>query len=110
VTGVLFNSDVFKPIRIGQTVKGYIKHIREDKKLDLCLQLVNREALDQLSQQVLDDLKAKGGVSTLTDKSPADAINKQFGVSKSSYKKAIGKLYQKRLIVIEKTQITLVEK
>ncbi len=110
VTGVLFNSDVFRPIRIGQTIKGYIKRVREDKKLDLCLQLVDREALDTLSQQILDDLKTRGGVSFLTDKSPADVITKQFGVSKSSYKKAIGKLYQKRLIVIEKTQITLVKK
>jgi predicted RNA-binding protein (virulence factor B family) len=46
-------------------------------------------------------------MTSLTDKSPPELINKQFGVSKSSYKKALGKLYKKRLIVIEKTQITL---
>jgi len=107
--GLLFNSDVFKPIRIGQSMKGYIKHLREDKKIDLCLQLVTREALDTLSEQVLGFLKAQGGQSTMTEKSPADVIAKQFGVSKSSYKKALGKLYKKRLILIEKTHIALTD-
>ena len=107
--GLIFSSDVFKPIRIGQTMKGYIKHIREDKKLDLCLQLVTREALDNLSEKILSFLKAEGGRTTMTEKSPANVISKQFGVSKSSYKKALGKLYKKRLILIEKTHIELVK-
>lgn len=109
VTGLIFNSDVFKPIRIGQTITGYIKGVRADKKLDLCLQLVNREALDALSKQILTFIKEQGGSTTLTDKSPPEEINKQFGVSKSSYKKALGKLYKKRLIVIEKQKVSLTD-
>ncbi|MFW5450529.1 MAG: S1 RNA-binding domain-containing protein [Methylophagaceae bacterium] len=109
VTGLIFNSDVFKPIRIGQTITGYIKGVRADKKLDLCLQLVNREALDALSKQILTYIKEQGGSTTLTDKSPPEEINKQFGVSKSSYKKALGKLYKKRLIVIEKQKVSLTD-
>ncbi len=107
VTGLIFNSDVFKPISIGQTINGYIKSVRGDKKLDLCLQLVNREALDVLSKQILAFIKEQGGSTTLTDKSPPEDINKQFGVSKGSYKKALGKLYKKRLIVIEKQKVSL---
>ncbi|PHS33061.1 MAG: GntR family transcriptional regulator [Methylophaga sp.] len=107
--GLLFKSDVLKPISIGQKMTGYIKHIREDKKLDLCLQLVTRQALDALSEQILEFLKKEGGQSSLTEKSPPEVIAKQFGVSKSSYKKALGKLYKKRLISIEKTQIALVQ-
>ncbi|MBL1320043.1 MAG: GntR family transcriptional regulator [Methylophaga sp.] len=107
--GLLFKSDVLTPITMGQKVKGYIKHIREDKKLDLCLQLVTRQALDALSEQILAFIEKEGGQSSLTEKSPPDVIAKQFGVSKSSYKKALGKLYKKRLIVIEKTHIALVD-
>lgn len=107
--GLLFKSDVLKPINIGQKMTGYIKHIREDKKIDLCLQLVTRQALDALSEQILEFLKKEGGQSDLTEKSPPEVIVKQFGVSKSSYKKALGKLYKKRLISIEKTQIALVQ-
>ena len=107
VIGLLFNSDVIRPVRMGETIQGYIKEVRPDKKLDLCLQLVSREALDDLSKQVMAFIQSEGGKTTLTDKSAPADIAKQFGVSKSSYKKALGKLYQKRLIVIEKHQVTL---
>lgn len=109
VTGLLFNSDVYTPLQSGQILKGYIKQVRPDKKLDLYLQLANREALDTLSEQILAFLEKEGGRSTMTEKSPPDLIAKQFDVSKSSYKKALGKLYKKRLISIEKTHIELVK-
>jgi predicted RNA-binding protein (virulence factor B family) len=109
VTGLLFNSDVYTPLQNGQTLKGYIKQVRPDKKLDLYLQLANREALDTLSEQILAFLQKEGGRSTMTEKSPPELIAKQFDASKSSYKKALGKLYKKRLILIEKTHIELVK-
>ena len=109
VIGLLFNSDVVKPISYGDSLQGYVKHVREDNKLDLCLQLVTREALDALSQEILTFIEAEGGVTTLTDKSAPEEIARQFGVSKSSYKKALGKLYQKRLVLIEKKSVSLVK-
>jgi len=54
-------------------------------------------------------IEAEGGVITLTDKSAPEEIARQFGVSKSSYKKALGKLYQKRLVLIEKKSVSLVK-
>jgi predicted RNA-binding protein (virulence factor B family) len=109
VTGLLFNSDVYTPLQNGQVIKGFIKHVRPDKKLDLYLQIANREALDTLSEQILAFLQKEGGRSTMTEKSAPELIAKQFGASKSSYKKALGKLYKKRLILIEKTHIELVK-
>ena len=109
VIGLLFNSDVVKPVSYGDSLQGYVKQVREDNKLDLCLQLVSREALDALSQEILAFIEAQGGVITLTDKSAPEDIAKQFGVSKSSYKKALGKLYQKRLVLIEKKLVSLVK-
>ena len=109
VIGLLFNSDVVKPVSYGDRLQGYVKQVREDNKLDLCLQLVTREALDALSQEILAFIEAEGGVTTLTDKSAPEEIAKQFGVSKSSYKKARGKLYQQRIVLIEKKTVSLVK-
>jgi len=109
VTGLIFNSDVYTPLQNGQALKGYVKQVRLDKKLDLYLQIANREALDTLSEQILAFLHKEGGRSTMTEKSAPELIAKQFGASKSSYKKALGKLYKKRLILIEKTHIELVK-
>jgi len=105
--GLLFHQDILQPIDIGQRLKGFVKEIRIDKKVTLCLQLQGQEARDELSQQILDDLNASGGSSTLTDKSTPDAIYKKFNASKASYKRALGALYKQRLIKIEKDKVTL---
>ena len=109
VTGLLFNSDVYTPLQSGQVLKGYIKLVRPDKKLDLYLQIANREALDNLSEQILAFLAKEGGRSTLTEKSPPEAIYATFGVSKRVFKQALGALYKQRLISLDSTGIRLVE-
>ncbi len=106
--GLIFKGDAFKPLRYGQKVDGYIKSIRNDGKIDLCLQMPGQEAKKELADQILDHLKALGGASSLTDKSPPEEIYEKFNVSKGSYKKALGALYKRRMIVIEKDQIKLV--
>lgn len=105
--GLLFHQDILQPIDIGQRLQGFVKEIRHDKKVTLCLQLQGQEARDELSQHILDDLKANNGVSTLTDKSPPDVIFKKFNASKASYKRALGALYKQRLIKIDKNKVTL---
>ncbi len=108
-TGLLFSDDLFRPVNSGEVISGYIKNIRPDGKIDLCLQLQGQEARDEISTRIINFLKANDGVLTLTDKSPPEAIYRQFNVSKGNYKKALGKLYKDRLIVIANDKITLVD-
>lgn len=105
--GVIYENEIFQELSIGQKVQGYIKTIREDKKIDLILQRPAKEERDDLMVKIMDDLKQRGGVSDLTDKSPPDAIYRQFSVSKKNYKKALGRLYKQRLIKIGPKQIVL---
>lgn len=105
--GMIFESDVFQNLKFGQKIKGYIKNVRPDNKIDLTLQLINQDSRKSLADQILDYLKQQGGQSSLTDKSNPEDIYKQFAVSKSNYKKAIGGLYKKRLISIDKDKIQL---
>ncbi len=105
--GLIYKNEVFQPLTHGEKLKGYIKTIRPDRKIDLCLQLPGKDARDDLSSRILEHLKKNNGVSTLTDKISPEDIYENFGVSKKNYKKAIGMLYKKRLIRIEKDKITL---
>lgn len=107
--GLLFNDQVFKPLRVGDKVSGYIKQIRDDGKIDLCLQLHDNNARKALTEQIIEDLQAHGGMSTLTDKSTAEEIGQRFGVSKNAYKKALGALYKAKRIALDKTKVTLLE-
>lgn len=105
--GIIHSNEIFQPIHVGDQVKGYIKNIRADDRINLTLQRPGLEIRDSLSQKILDYLKSEGGSSTLTDKSPPEAIYNEFGVSKANYKKALGKLYKEKQIILEKDIIKL---
>jgi predicted RNA-binding protein (virulence factor B family) len=100
--GLLFNSDLITSVKIGDYIDGFVKSVREDGKLDLSLQSQTSQARANLSEQILEDLIAHDGMSTLTDKSSPDEIFLRFKVSKAAYKKAIGNLYKQKKIRIEK--------
>ncbi len=105
--GLIYKNEVFQTLSHGEKLKGFIKTIREDRKIDLCLQLSGKDARDDLNTRILNHLRKNDGESTLTDKSSPDDIYQCFSVSKKNYKKAIGMLYKKRLIRIEEDKITL---
>lgn len=105
--GQFFDSETFRPLHYGESIKAYIKQVRKDGKIDLMLSLPSHLERDQLSAEIVRHLRENQGQSTLTDKSPPDAIYRAFGVSKASYKKALGRLYRERAIKIEKHRITL---
>jgi predicted RNA-binding protein (virulence factor B family) len=106
--GMLYSDEIFQPLRCGDKLKGYIKQIRADGKLDIWLQKPGYKKIDALSQQILDHIKQHDGTILITDKSPPELIKKTFKTSKSSYKKAIGALYKAKLIVIENNTIRLI--
>ncbi|CAM3069357.1 S1-like domain-containing RNA-binding protein [Vibrio mytili] len=106
--GMIFPSDVFGKLYIGKKLKGFIKQIREDGKIDLALQKVGIAKMDDLSSKILEQLEKKGGFLPLNDKSDPDAIFDAFRTSKGTYKKTIGGLYKQGKIIIEKDGIRLV--
>ncbi len=105
--GLIFHSDAFKPLKVGHATEGVIKTIREDGKVDVALQRVDKGGRDALQQAILEDLEAHGGISTLTDKSAPEAIYTHFNVSKAAYKKAIGALYKQKKITLSPDAIRL---
>lgn len=107
--GLLYKGEVFRPLRPGDKLKGFIKAVRDDRKIDLTLQKHNQAAREELTDRILAFLEANDGTSTLTDYSPPEAIYKQYGVSKGNYKKALGKLYKQRRISVAKDKITLLK-
>lgn len=107
--GQLYENETFRKLHFGETVKGYIKNLRTDGKIDLTLQLPAHIERESLAETILQYIKVQGGNSTITDKSPPELIYQTFGVSKATYKKTLGLLYKQRHIKIEKHQITLTE-
>lgn len=107
--GILYKNEVFQPLKIGQKISGYVKKVRDDGKIDLCLQKPGYKAVDALSASIMYKLRHQKGFIGVTDKSRPDVIADLFGVSKKVFKKAVGNLYKKRLISLEEDGIRLKE-
>ncbi|BCL69633.1 hypothetical protein TUMSATVNIG1_15890 [Vibrio nigripulchritudo] len=105
--GMIFRSDVFGKLFIGKRLKGYIKSVREDGKIDLSLQKVGTAKMDDLSNKIIETLEKKDGFLPLNDKSTPEAIFAIFRTSKGTFKKTIGGLYKQGKIAIEKDGIRL---
>jgi hypothetical protein len=98
--GILYENEVFEQLSKGLKIKGYIKKIRTDNKIDLSLQPLGYEKVDPITQMILDELKKEGGFIAVSDKSDAELVYKVFGISKKTFKQAVGALYKRRLITI----------
>lgn len=107
-SGVIYSNEIFKPIKTGDKVKGFVKKIREDGKVDLSLEKQGYKKVDPVAAEILEKLKANDGFLPLNDKSDPELIKTELGISKKTFKKAIGSLYKSKLILIENDGIRLV--
>jgi len=108
-SGLLYDSEIFQQLQTGMTLKAFIKQVREDGKIDLELQKSGFEKIDDFSETLLAYIKENGGHIGITDKSPTEEIYATFGVSKKTFKKGVGDLYKKRIIILETDEIRLVK-
>ena len=106
---MIYKNEVFQKLHISQELKGYIKKIREDHKIDLSLQQSGYQKIDDISRSILKTLKEHGGRIAVTDKTPPENIYSLFGISKKTFKKAVGALYKKKRIILDANGIKLVK-
>ncbi len=100
--GLLYANEVFRPLAAGDRLPGFIKAVRPDQKVDLCLSLTPYpQKIDDAGQKILAALEKNGGFLAVTDHSDPQTIYAWFGVSKKVFKQSIGGLYKQRKIIIE---------
>lgn len=96
--GLLYQGPVPAPLAVGQRLRGFIREIRGDGKIDLSLDESGYKRIAPLTEQILDALKSGGGRLELDDSSAPEAIREAFGVSKKAFKQALGALFRARRI------------
>ncbi len=99
--GLIFKDQQNQPLQREQECKGYVAKVREDGKLDIRLEVPNDSRYDAAEQKILDTLAVQEGFLALTDKSDPDEVRAVLGLSKKTFKQAIGKLYKHRRIALE---------
>ncbi len=107
--GLIFNSDLHQKVRIGNPLKGFVKKVREDGRLDIVLLQPGYDKIENLTRKFLALLYQNDGFIDLTDKSSPEEIKTQTGWSKKVFKQVIGNLYKQRLIRLHENGISSVE-
>lgn len=103
--GVIYANEIFQPLETGMRMSAYIKQVREDGKIDLSLQKSGFSRIGEFSQTLHQYILEHGNFIPLNDKSPSEDIYNTFGVSKKTFKQAVGDLYKRRLIELTKEGI-----
>jgi len=107
--GLIFDNEIFQEIRVGDRLKGYVKKIRDDKKIDISIQAIGfRNVNDSNSELIYKTLVENAGFLAVTDKSSPDEIYTQFGISKKAFKKSLGALYKQKKVDIQPEGIRLI--
>ncbi|TPG72392.1 S1 RNA-binding domain-containing protein [Hymenobacter nivis] len=93
--GLLFHNEVFRPLRLGETIPGFLRQVRADGKLDVRLQREGYGEVETAAATLLAALRgAPGGTLPIGDKSEADDVYRRVGMSKKVFKKALGALFK----------------
>ncbi len=106
--GMLYHNEVFRRLEKGERLKGYVKEVREDEKIDLSITPLGYGKVEGIAGVVLESLKAQGGYLEVHDKSEPELIYSLFRCSKKAFKQAVGTLYKQHLIRLEEKGIRLV--
>ena len=107
--GILFKNEVFKKLEKGTHIKGFVKKVREDGKIDVALQKQGLDAAKDIKEILLQKLKEHGGSIKLNDDSPPELVHEVLGISKKNFKKAVGMLYKEAKITLTDNYIKLKE-
>lgn len=107
--GLIHEGEILKPLHPGEVVEVRVSHIKEDGKLDLSLKDAPRLQIDKDGEKILNSLTKNKGLLPLNDDSSPEEINKVLGMSKSSFKKAAGRLMKKNIIEMTRSGIKLLD-
>jgi predicted RNA-binding protein (virulence factor B family) len=108
--GLVYKDDIYKEISVGDRLKGIVKKVRPDNKLDISLSQIGYRNIEPNAQIILNNLKDNSGFMPFTDRSDPEEIKETFKMSKKAFKKAIGSLYKQRIIAINDDGIELINR
>ena len=108
--GLLYRSEVFRNLQVGDTTTGYVRAIRPDNKIDVSLRKPDADTfshMDEASGKIMEQLQQRGGTLYLTDSSSPEEIYSIMGISKKMFKRGVGTLYKAGRIALHPDHIEL---
>lgn len=107
--GIVYYDDITDQPHRGEVVRAWVRRLREDGRIDLSLRPVGYDRVEGDTTRLVRLLRGAGGTLAIGDKSDPDEIQRLTGMSKRSFKMAVGALYRARRLSITPTSITLID-
>lgn len=108
--GLIYDDQVYASLTTGDRITATVIKVRNDGKLDLSQQRIGKGRFKDFADELFVRLQEAGGTLPFSDRSDADDIREEFGVSKKTFKRAVGTLYKARKIEIESDEIKIINK
>ncbi|MBQ2008261.1 MAG: hypothetical protein II236_06265 [Alistipes sp.] len=105
--GMIYKNQIFRPVRVGDSMEGWVRRITDDNRIDLTLQQQGYDGVSSSAETLLSLIKEHGGVLSVGDNSTPDEIHALTQMSKKVFKRAVGILLKRGDITAESTQIKL---
>ena len=106
--GMIYDNQVFEAEpHAGDVLTATVVNVRPDGKLDLSIQRIGKGRFRDFAEQLLEELQKAGGELPFTDNSSPEEIKERFGVSKKTFKRAVGTLYKECKIILKEHAILL---
>lgn len=106
-SGLLYDNQLYSELHTGDRLQGVVVNVRPDGKLDVSAQSIGKSRFRDFAEVLVEELEQAGGQLPFTDKSASEEIVARFGVSKKTFKQAVGTLYKARRIVLTDEGICL---
>ena len=108
--GLIHKNEVHTKLSIGDVVEARITDVREDGKVNLSLNKKAYMQMDEDGEKILKVIEEFDGVLPFNDKASPEVIEREFGMSKASFKRAVGRLYKERKIEIGEKSIRIINR
>ena len=107
--GLIHRSDVYRELPVGTELRGFVRAVRHDHRLDVALTRRGLDGITDAQDVITRALERAGGFLPLHDRSSPEEIERELGMSKKAFKRAVGGLYKARRVAIEDRGIRIVE-
>jgi predicted RNA-binding protein (virulence factor B family) len=105
--GMLYKNQIFKPVKIGDRMEGYVRRITDDNRIDLTLRQEGYDGVANSADDLLALIKENGGEIAIGDNSSPEKIHAFTQMSKKVFKRAVGILLKRGAIETDGKSIKL---
>lgn len=105
--GMIYRNQIFRPVAIGDSMKGYIRQITDDNRIDVSLQQTGLDLVRDSAEVLLQLVNDNGGALPLNDNSDPAEVTARTQMSKKVFKRSLGMLLKRGAVEMDEQGIKI---